>query len=146
EHLTYDDVYHPPLSHLTYLWEKSLVGRTYRSIKRSIFPPGPGMPNEADIMLGRTIVDMRAGIAIDPIAEANVGHLNVRGPSRKVAAIANRVAEVYLKQRAQRYEDEAQRAYTILAGQVKLAGQDLQAVERKRLAYTTSHHLMFDFE
>jgi len=39
EKLTYDDVYHPFLSQVSYFWEKSWVGRHYRSLKKKLFPP-----------------------------------------------------------------------------------------------------------
>ena len=45
EELTYDDVYHPPLSHLAHLWGQSSVGKFYRGIKKKVFPPRGDEPS-----------------------------------------------------------------------------------------------------
>ena len=148
EKLTYDDVYHPFSSHLTYLWEQSSVGQTYRRIKRQILGDGDteGAPTEAELMLGRTVVDLRAGIGIEPVAESNVGRLHVKGPSRRVAAIANAIADVYLQRRADRYHAEAQKAYDVLSEEVARSGEELGAIEDRRLAIARGNTLAFDFQ
>ena len=64
EHLRYDDVYHPFMSHVTYLWEQSAVGREYRQLKEKLFG---GKKKHVDVALQnlvRTIFDMRAGISL----------------------------------------------------------------------------------
>ena len=35
------------------------------------------------------IVDLKSGIDIEPVGESNVGRITVKGPSRRVAAIAD---------------------------------------------------------
>src|SRR5438876_3893549 len=81
EGLKYDDVYHPFLSHLSYLWETSAVGKKYRELKKSYFGEDEGLPSSEVIELARTVVDMHAGIAVEPVAESNVGRLTVKGLS-----------------------------------------------------------------
>ncbi len=147
EHLTYADVYHPFTSHLSYLWGKSLVGRAYRGVKHAILPTDSNAPSEKDLELARTIIDLRSGISISPIAESNVGRLTVKGPSRKVADIANAIVEIYLARRADRYHTEAEKAYEILSKEVRVTDEELQAVEARRLEFTRKHKLLaFDFQ
>ena len=148
EKLTYDDVYHPFTSHLTYLWEQSSIGQTYRRLKRQLLGDDDtaGAPSQEELMLGRTIVDMRAGIGLEPVAESNVGRLHVKGPSRRVAAIANAITDVYLERRADRYQAEAQKAYDVLTDEVKRAGEELSAIEDRRLAIAEGNTLAFDFQ
>jgi uncharacterized protein involved in exopolysaccharide biosynthesis len=147
EKLTYEDVYHPFTSHLTYLWEQSSIGQTYRRLKRQFLGDDTsGAPSQDELTLGRTIVDMRAGIALEPVAESNVGRLHVKGPSRRVAAIANAITDVYLERRADRYQAEAQKAYDVLSEEVKRAGDELSTIEERRLAIAEGNTLAFDFQ
>lgn len=147
EGLTYDDVYHPFTSHLTYLWEQSTIGQTYRRWKRQLLGDDTaGAPSEEELRLGRTVVDLRAGISLEPVAESNVGRLRVKGPSRRVAAIANRIADVYLERRADRYYTEAQKAYEVLTDEVARAADELEALEERRLAFVRDNTLAFDFQ
>src|SRR5450432_3445082 len=100
EKLTYDDVYHPFFSQVTYFWEKSWVGSHYRAAKKMLFTSkDKDAPNPADLEFGRIVADLSTGVSIDPVADSNVGKLNVKGPSRRVAAIANTLMNVYLSER-----------------------------------------------
>lgn len=146
EKLTYNDVYHPFMSHLTYLWGKSLVGRTYRAVKRRVFPPPPGMPSEAEQDLARTLVDLKEGISVTPVLESNTGRVTVLAPTRRAAAIANTLLDVYAKARNDRFRAEAQQSYDILTEQLQLAEQGLEAVEKKRLAFVQANDLIFEFQ
>ncbi len=144
--LTYDDVYHPFLSHLTYLWEKSFVGRNYRDLKDYLFPPETDAPRADFMALGRIVVDMRAGVSLDPVHEAIVGRLSVRGPTRRVAEIANTIVDVYAVQRTQRYQKEAQRAVEVLSIEVDRAAAQLKAVEERKVEFSTRSGLTFDLQ
>jgi uncharacterized protein involved in exopolysaccharide biosynthesis len=147
EKLTYDDVYHPFTSHLTYLWEQSTIGQTYRGLKRQFLgDDSTGGPSPEELILGRTVVDMRAGIALEPVAESNVGRLHVKGPSRRVAAIANAITDIYLQRRADRYHAEAQKAYDVLSDEVRRAADELSEIEDRRLAVAEGNTLAFDFQ
>ncbi len=146
ENLTYDDVYHPPLTHLAYLWQTSPVGKWYQSLKRRIFPPGEDQPTPEEIELGRTLNDMAAGISILPIGESNVGKLTVKGPSRRVARVANTLMDVYLASRIKRHNTEAKKALDVLTEQADKAGKELGEVEDRRTAYAQEHGLAFDLQ
>jgi uncharacterized protein involved in exopolysaccharide biosynthesis len=114
ESLTYDDVYHPPFTELSYLFEKSYVGRKFNQIKDLIIPPDPEAPKGAGLDLGRTLTDLRAGIKVVPVGDTNIGRLTVKGPSRRVAHIANTLMDAYLLAREQRHEEENRRAVEVL--------------------------------
>src|SRR5579872_886162 len=99
EHLTYDDVYHPFLSQVSYFWEKSWIGRQYRAIKKRIFPPeDKDAPSPADLEMARIVGDLSTGVAVEPIADSNVGKLRVKGPSRRVSSIANALIKAYMSE------------------------------------------------
>ena len=144
--LGYDDVYHPFFSHLSWIWESSWLGRNYREAKEWVFPPEPGAPKASDLMLGRTVVDMRAGISLTPVHEAIVGRLSVRGPNRRVAEIANAIVDVYAQQRTARYAKEAQTALDVLNPEVERAAKELHAIEARRVAFAAEHGLTFDLQ
>lgn len=144
--LSYDDVYHPFSSHLSYLWEQSFVGRNYRDFKAWMWPPEADAPKAADLQLGRIVVDMRAGISLEPVHEAIVGRLSVRGPNRRVAEIANAIVDVYLVQRTVRYQKEAQQALDVLNPEVERAAAELHALEEQRVEFANKHGLSFDLQ
>ncbi len=145
--LTYDDVYHPFLSEVAYLWQKSPVGRVYRRFKARLFPENyDGLIRPQDLEMGRIINDLREGVSIEPVGDSNVGRMTVKGPSRRVAAIANTLAEVYAKQRTMRHYDEAENSLAILTEESDKAEREVKAIEAKRLAYLQSHGLAFDLQ
>jgi uncharacterized protein involved in exopolysaccharide biosynthesis len=146
EGLKYDDVYHPFLSHLNYLWKSSWLGRNYTSLKESIFPPVHDAlaPSPEDIELARTVSDMKSGIKLTPVIDADIGDLTVKGPSRRVAAIANDLMDIYLLRRSERFQDEAQKNLDALDKEVTLAGREAQDIANRRLAFLRGNHLSFD--
>jgi uncharacterized protein involved in exopolysaccharide biosynthesis len=148
EGLTYDDVYHPFFAHAAYLWEKSYVGRQYRKVKASIFgdPSDADAPSAADLELGRTVASLAAGLDLAPVGESNVGRLKVKGPSRRVAKIANTVLDVYLERRVARHQAEARSSYEVLQSQVANASRELDALSQQRVAFSQKHMLTFDFQ
>ncbi len=147
EGLQYEDVYHPFMSHLTFLWGESWVGKTYRGFKKSLFSGDDASAvSDEDVLLGRTIVDMRAGISLDAIGESNVGRLIVKGPTRRVADVANTLLDVYMERRKQRYVSEAKKSYDILSNEVRKAGERMDEIERQRLAFIEEHSIGFEFE
>jgi uncharacterized protein involved in exopolysaccharide biosynthesis len=132
ERLTYDDVYHPFMHHVWYLWEKSWVGRRYRAAKAFVFGPPETVLTPEEIELGRTLKDLRAGINFVSTGEAYVGVLTVKGPSPRVANIANTIIDVYLEQRTQRHVEEATRSVDVLAAEAENARGELMGVEKRR--------------
>ena len=146
EHLTYDDVYHPFLSEVSYLWEKSWPGRAYHAVKRWVLPPDKDAPTQAQLDMARTVVDMRAGISVDPVAESNVAKINVKGPSRRVADIANSLMTVYMDHRLKSHEQEARSSYDSLQVAVRKAADEVNELSARRVAYAQQHHLSFDLQ
>ena len=146
EGLTYDDVYHPVLSHIAHLWGKSFVGRNYRKVKRKILPQPADAPSDEEIELARTIMDLRSGIRVDAVTEANVGRVSVKGPSRRVASVANTLVDVYLEQRSARYSDEARRSSDVLLDEIEITGEQVEDIQARRVAFAADNGLTFDLE
>jgi uncharacterized protein involved in exopolysaccharide biosynthesis len=146
EGLKYEDVYHPISSEVSNLWKKSLPGRTYHRIKDSMFPKkaDPDAPTPDEIELGKTVTDMQSGIRIMPVADSNIGELTVKGPSRRVARMANTLLDLYLAQRAERQRSEAQRNVDALDKEVDVASKEAQRIATKRLDFLRANHLSFD--
>ncbi len=142
--LTYDDIYHPFMSQIGYFWEESWPGRTYYNLKKKFFPDKDA-PSEAELKMGRTISDMKAGISVNPVGESYIAKVDVKGPSRRVAAIANTLIDVYLQRRTERHTAEARRAYDSLTQQVDGAAKELKEVSDRRLQYAMAHGVSFDF-
>ena len=147
-HLTDDDVYHSFLSYAGLMWTRSWVGRTYRSAKDWVFPPVPTRfdvsPEQA--AEAKTLVDLRTGVQLDRVMDSNLGNLNVRGPTRDVADIANTIIAVYLQQRRTRHVREAEAAYDALDVEAKKAQADIIAVEDKMRQYYSANELLLTFE
>jgi len=146
DHLTFDDVYHPCLSQLTYFWQKSLPGRMYHAVKVRLFPEAPSGLTPQEIELVKTMVDLRASASVEPLGETNIGNLTLKGPSRRVAQIANTLVDVYLKQRTARHFEEAQRSHDALKNELALAGKELESIETRRKEFAEKNGLSFDFQ
>lgn len=146
--LTYDDVYHPFLTYAAYLWTESSVGKTYRRMKEKVFPPEktPYDPTPEEIDRARTIHDFKRGVALESVPETNVGRLVVKGPSARVAQVANKMIEVYLDERQLRYVHEAETAYESLAEEAEKAGAELLSLEQQMEDYYTENGLLLMFE
>jgi uncharacterized protein involved in exopolysaccharide biosynthesis len=147
EKLTYDDVYHPVMSQLGYLWEKSWPGRAYKEVKSWVFGPEEGDDlDQATKDLGRTILDMRAGLQILPIGESTAGRVIMKGPSKRVADVVNTLLRVYNKSRGERHMGEAKLAYDSLSAEVEKARNELAAVSARRVAFLDRNALVFDLQ
>jgi len=146
EKLTYDDIYHPFASHVGYLWQTSLVGRTYRRFKAWLLPPEGDAPTLEEQDKARTLSDMKAGIFLAPVGEANLGLLTVRGPTRRVADIANTLVDVYLRQRIERYRAESTRSIDTLTEEATVAEAALRALEGARIEFMRKNGLGLGIE
>lgn len=147
EKLTYDDVYHPFLSHLSYLWEKSWPGRGYKAAKAWVFGPEEGEELDAATKdRGRTLADMRAGLQVLPIGESMVGKVLLKGPSRRVADITNTWLKVYAKVRGERHRGEARLAFDSLTAEVEKARTELADVSVRRVDFLNRNALVFDLQ
>jgi uncharacterized protein involved in exopolysaccharide biosynthesis len=146
EHLKYADVYHPFMNQLSDFWQDSWPGQQYHRIKTAIFPPKkPELTAEEKDFI-KTVVSLKAGVFIEAVPETNAAHVNVKGPSDRVAAVANRLIDVYLAQRRLRYESEAQKSLDILSAEVDASLAALNSEERKRLDFTKRNDLTIDFQ
>ncbi len=146
--LTYDDVFHPFMSHTTYLWTQSWVGKQYRKIKKKIFPPKKSIydatPEQID--RARTMHDFKKGITLSAVPETNIGLLVVRGPSPRVAQIANHLVSTYLEHRKMRHVNEAEDAYNSLYGEAEKVRQELLLHELVMEEYFTDNSILLMFE
>ena len=146
EKLTYDDIYHPFVSHVAYLWQTSLPGRAWRRLKEWISPPEADAPSAAEQDKARTLVDMKAGIFTSPVGEANMGILTVRGPTRRVADIANSVIGVYLEQRLERYKAESMKSIATLTDEADAAGAAMRKIDDERIKFLRTNGLGLGIE
>ncbi len=145
EKLTYDDVYHPFFSHASYLWQKTPVAKAWRDFKSSLFPEkDPLAPKGEGPDNAKTIQDMYSGITVEPVGETNVGKLTVRGPSRRVAQIANTLMDVYMEYRMERHGEEAQRSVDILSKEVALAKGEVNDISSRRLKLALDSNVSID--
>ncbi len=146
--LTYDDVYHPFLNHAAYLWTQSTVGRTYRRVKQWFFPPKPGpyVPTEAEVDFARTVADFKEGVSITPVPESHVGALTLKGPSPRVAEIANALIHTSLEHRRRRYIEEATHAYNAVKAETDKVYAELKAREESRRQFYADNGLLMELE
>lgn len=146
--LKYEDVYHPFMSHVVYLWGESWLGKNYRALKYKIFPPPPLPPGITEDMLEKfkVLKDFRESVILQPIGENNIALLIVRGPSPRVADIANKLIEVYLDERRKRYVNEAKTASIALQNETEKAYAKLVAVEQELQQFYADNSLYLTFE
>jgi uncharacterized protein involved in exopolysaccharide biosynthesis len=148
QQLTYADVYHPPLRYVTWLWTQSWPGRAWRATKQALFPPAPSpyVPTPAQIDRARTLDDFRAGVTMTQVPDSHVALLSVRGPSPRVAQIADALAATYIAQRRARVAAEARTAHAALAAEAARAHADLRALEARMERYYTQNDMLLLFE
>ncbi|WP_420143100.1 GumC family protein [Sphingobium sp.] len=146
--LGYADVYHPPLRYLTWLWTQSWPGRAWRWTKDSLFPraPSPYVPTPQDVERARTLDDFRTGVTMTQIPDSHIALLTVRGPSHRVAEIADHVAATYIAQRRARFAAEARQAHAALQAEANRAHADLRLLETRMERYYTQNDMLLMFE
>lgn len=145
--LKYDDVYHSFLAHASELWRQSWVGKQYRSLKEMVFPPKKSeyeyTPEEKE--RAKAIQGLRSGISVLPVKDSQVGEITVRGPSPRVADMANKLIDTYLAKRQERLEFEARRAFESLKTQFEQTEAELRKSEEDLQEWTRKHRVYFDF-
>lgn len=146
--LQYDEVYHPFMSQIVHLWGESWIGSNYRKIKYSLFPQAPLPPGLTEEMVekGKVLKDFRASVRVSPIGEANVALLTVIGPTPRVAEYANKVIEVYLDERRDRYVKEAEVSRAVLQQETDRAYHELRSIENELESYFEENSLLLAFE
>lgn len=143
EALTYDDIYRPVTSQLRYFWETSWPGRTYMDLKDRLFPSEDAFaPTPEMVDYGRTIDDFGEGITLLPVGDSYMGELRMKGPSPRVAQTANTLIDTYLEWRLAMHQEEADRAYEILASEAVRAQSELREIEQQRNEFVRSHGLL----
>lgn len=146
--LKFDDVHHSFLMQLGYLWQESWPGRGYRSVKEWVFPPDPAefRPTPEQIDRARTIEAFKKSMVLEPIGNTTIGRLVVRAPTYRAGEFANKVIEIYLKQRRELATDEATTAFNSLNTETTRASRELVKAEAEKLAFDQRNSLSFDFE
>ncbi|MBV8593987.1 MAG: hypothetical protein JOZ27_06800 [Caulobacteraceae bacterium] len=142
------DVYHPVFGYLGYLWNESLPGQWYHRVKSTLFPrkrtPFTDTPEHAAEV--RTVEDLKAGVQLDTVMETDLGNLTVKGPSPRVAEIANKIATVYLDYRKEGHKQEAQAAYDALNGELNNTRAELTDLEARMKRYYGANNILLTFE
>lgn len=146
--LKYEDVYHPLLRQIADIWSQSRIGRTYKRIKCLFFPPkkSPWDPSPEEIELAKTVNCFQSGIIVKPVGNSMIGEIIVRGPTKRVAEMANILVDVYLEQRRERHWDEAMAAYRSLTPQVERALANLREVERNLQEFADRYGVHFELD
>lgn len=146
--LKFDDVYHPFLLHAAYMWTESWVGKRYKSVKEMVFPPVkmPYTPTKEEEEFAKTVEAFKNGVGLQAVAESTAGYLRVRGPSPRVAEIANKLIDVYLDERRRRHLEEATKAHDSLAAEVAKARQELAEVEARKKKFADENGMLLEFE
>jgi uncharacterized protein involved in exopolysaccharide biosynthesis len=145
--LNYDDVHHTHIKQITYLWSKSSIGNAYRAVKKWFFPPTPAPfePSPEEVEFSKTVKGFQDGAALEPVPDSHVGYLVVKGPSFRVAEMANTLIDEYIAFRRQMYVDEAENAYKTLGEEVERAAKERDRVMQLRLEFENRNQLAMGF-
>ncbi len=146
--LKFNDVHHTFLTHLTYLWTDSWVGKGWRDFKAWLFPPDPAAykATPEEIERARTIEAFKEGVSVEPVPGTAIARVVVRAPTYRAAEFANKVVEVYMAERNKIFRVEADSAFKSLAEEVTRAQDDLAAIDRKKFEFDSKNKVVLDFE
>jgi len=146
--LHYEDVYHPFSSHIVHLWTTSFVGRNYRKAKEWLLgkPAGPYALSEKDIEHLKLLSDFESSVAVRQVGEASIGLLVVKGSNQRVAEIANKIVEVYLDQRRERYIEEARQAHQSLLAEAQKTQREIDELDEQMRAFRADSGAVLLFE
>ena len=146
--LKFDDVHHSFLTHVTYLWTDSWLGKRYRSFKEWLFPPAPGtyQPTPEEIERARTADAFKDGVAVEVVPGTTFARVIVKAPNGRAAEYANKVVDIYMAERAKMFRNEADSAFKSLESEVARAGAELTALDKRRMEFDTTNKIVLDFE
>lgn len=146
--LSYDDVYHAPLDHLSYLWQQSALGKLYRSLKNKLFPKpkSPFEPSPEVIARARAVSGFKDGTSLNWVAGTDAAYLVVTGPTPRVAEYANELIDAYLAQRRQAFVDEAEGSYQALIQAVDRARDERDRLIAQRKVFEEANGMALGFE
>ena len=146
--LKFNDVHHTFLTHCAYLWTDSWLGKKYRSVKEWFFPPDPKgfNPTPEQIEFARTVEAFKESVSVEAVSGTVVAKVVVKAPSHRAAEFANKVVEVYLRERGKMFKDEAEQAYAALETEVARAAEQIAALDKRKLEFDTKNKVILDFE
>ncbi|GAB6194948.1 GumC family protein [Lysobacter xanthus] len=146
--LRYDEVYHPFTSYAVHLWGESWLGRAYRSVKYTIFPPkvSPYTLSAQELEYAKVLKDLKESVSVQQVGEASIGLLMVKGSTQRVSEIANTIAQVYLEQRRARFVGEAEEAYQSLQQETDKALEQLRKSEADIKQFYADNGMLLLFE
>ena len=146
--LKFDDVHHSFLTHVTYLWTDSWLGKRYRAFKEWLFPPPAGIyqPTPKEIELARTADAFKDGVSVELVPGTTFAKVVVKAPNWRSAEYANKVVDIYLTVRSDMFRAEAEAAFRSLESEVARAGAELAALDQKRLEFDVANKVVLDFE
>ena len=146
--LKFVDVHHSFLTHVTYLWTDSWLGKRYRSFKQWLFPPAPGayQPTPEEIERARTADAFKDGVTVDTLPGTTFARVIVKAPNGRAAEYANKVVDVYIAERAKLFRNEADAAFKSLETEVMRSGAELAAIDQRRMEFDIANKVVLDFE
>ncbi len=146
--LKFEDVHHSFLTHVTYLWTDSWLGKRYRAFKEWLFPPPAGayQPTPQEIETARTAEAFKDGVAVEAVPGTTFARVVVKAPNSRSAEYANKVVDIYMAERTNLFRTEADAAYKSLETEVARAGAELAALDQKRLEFDVANKVVLDFE
>lgn len=146
--LKYEDVYHPFTSYVAHLWGESWIGQRYRSVKYFFFPKKPSKyelsPEEIEAF--KVFSDLRDGVKIEQVKDANMGRLVVKASSARAAEIANTIVNIYLDERRKRHVLEAQQSHDSLQIEVQRTQAEAEKLDAEISRYRRANELTLQFE
>ncbi len=146
--LKYNEVYHSFFKSAIDIWKRSWVRKQYKKVKHLFVEekPLPMGLTEADVERVQTIQGFKSGVKFEPLRNSNVSKIVVKGPSPKVAKIANTLIAVYMKQRLERHDRAANSARDQISKRLQETGKNLEKAELALKEYVAKEGVMFDFE
>lgn len=146
--LKFVDVHHNFLTHVTFLWTDSWLGKRYRSFKQWLFPPAPGayQPTPEEIERARTADAFKEGVTVDTLPGTTFARVIVKAPNERAAEYANKVVDIYIAERAKLFRNEADAAFKSLETEVVRSGAELAAIDQRRMEFDIANKVVLDFE
>lgn len=146
--LKFEDVHHSFLTHVTYLWTDSWLGKRYRAFKEWLFPPPAGayQPTPQEIETARTADAFKDGVAVELVPGTTFARVVVKAPNSRSAEYANKVVDTYMAVRADMFRAEADAAFKALEVEASRAGAELAALDQRRLEFDVANKVVLDFE
>jgi len=146
--LKYDDVYHSFLTNVLDIWRRSWVREQYKKIKHLFIPerPLPLGVTEEDIEHIGTIKGLKSGIGFESLQGSSVYKVSVKGPSPRVAMMANVLMESYMARRLERHTRTARGVREEIRERMEATKKKLDEAAKSFQRYAEEEEIIFDFE